>query len=173
MRPLLVEDIPQEGLEVSVEESPDTLDLRNDEFVSYIGKVAILLRFDKLGEKVRVKGKTNFNARLSCSRCLEYFSKRIDTAFNIVYEPQNLMTVKKEKVLDKAAADVYYYGKDRMLKVGEVVREIVMLNLPIKPLCRTGCAGLCPNCGKNLNQGSCSCRQKGLDHRFSKLKSNV
>lgn len=171
MRPLPVDHIPQEGLEIREEESPDMLDLRDDEFVSYAGKVAILLRFDKLGEKVRVKGEANFNVRLSCSRCLEPFSKKMDTAFNIVYEPQNLMSARKEEVLNEAAADVYYYGNDRMLEVGEAVRENVLLSLPLKPLCRTGCAGLCPDCGKNMNQGPCSCRQKRVDPRFSKLKN--
>ena len=51
---------------------------------------------------------------------------------------------------------VGYYQGDR-LDLGEVVREQVLLGLPLKPLCREDCQGLCPRCGKNRNAGPCGC----------------
>jgi uncharacterized metal-binding protein YceD (DUF177 family) len=54
--------------------------------------------------------------------------------------------------------------------VTEELRQTLLLALPIKPLCEDDCRGLCPRCGINLNTGSCDCRQKTIDPRWSGLR---
>ena len=56
-----------------------------------------------------------------------------------------------------------------ILDLTEAVRQYALLALPMKPLCRQDCAGLCPTCGRNLNQGGCDCPPQGLDPRWSGL----
>jgi uncharacterized protein len=66
---------------------------------------------------------------------------------------------------------VGYYEGDR-LDLGEVVREQVLLGLPLKPLCREDCHGLCPRCGKNRNAGACGCKpeEEAGDPRLEPLR---
>ena len=56
-----------------------------------------------------------------------------------------------------------------ILDLTEAVRQYALLALPMKPLCRQDCAGLCPTCGHNLNQGGCGCPPQGPDPRWSGL----
>ena len=66
---------------------------------------------------------------------------------------------------------VGYYEGDR-LDLGEVIREQVLLGLPLKPLCREDCQGLCPRCGKNRNAGPCGCtpEEEAGDARLEPLR---
>jgi uncharacterized protein len=58
-----------------------------------------------------------------------------------------------------------------ILDLTEAVRQYALLALPMKTLCRQDCAGLCPTCGRNLNQGGCDCPPQSVDPRFSKLSN--
>jgi len=56
-----------------------------------------------------------------------------------------------------------------ILDLTEAIRQYALLAVPMKPLCRGDCAGLCPNCGHNLNQGPCDCLPQKVDPRWSEL----
>ena len=71
---------------------------------------------------------------------------------------------------DEQDDDVSYYLGDR-IDLGEVVREHVALQLPMKPVCRDDCRGLCPQCGANWNEGTCDCRPDDMDPRLAVLRS--
>lgn len=60
--------------------------------------------------------------------------------------------------------------KDDRIDLSGLLRENVLLNLPIQPLCRAECRGLCPRCGINLNESSCQCRVQAPDPRFLRLQ---
>ena len=60
--------------------------------------------------------------------------------------------------------------KDDRLDLSGLLRESVLLNLPIQPLCRAECRGLCPRCGVNLNDTSCQCRSQAVDPRLLPLQ---
>jgi len=53
----------------------------------------------------------------------------------------------------------------------EEIRQCLLLELPMKPLCRTDCKGLCPQCGHNRNEGPCSCRTEEPEDPWEKLRS--
>jgi uncharacterized protein len=61
-------------------------------------------------------------------------------------------------------------NEHHVLDLAEAVRQYALLTLPMKPLCREDCAGLCSSCGHNLNQGPCDCQPQIVDPRWSKLK---
>jgi uncharacterized protein len=65
--------------------------------------------------------------------------------------------------------DISYYRDDR-IDLNELLREQFYLALPMKPLCRDDCKGLCPQCGTNLNTGACSCATQWEDPRLAPLK---
>ena len=59
--------------------------------------------------------------------------------------------------------------KHNILDLTEAIRQYALLAIPMKPLCRRDCAGLCPSCGSNLNQASCNCPAEPVDPRLSAL----
>ena len=66
--------------------------------------------------------------------------------------------------------DAFSIDSQHVLDITEAIRQYAVLALPMKPLCKPDCQGLCPHCGRNLNEGQCSCPQKSVDARWTKLK---
>ena len=70
-------------------------------------------------------------------------------------------------------ADAFVIDESHVLDLGEAVRQYTLLALPMKPVCRETCAGLCPCCGTNLNHGPCGCAVGHPDPPRAQLKSLV
>jgi len=67
-------------------------------------------------------------------------------------------------------ADSFTVDEHHVLDLYEAVRQYALLALPMKPLCKQECPGICPQCGKNLNEGKCSCPRRERDARWAKLE---
>lgn len=167
---ILIEDIPPEGLEVKKEEAASCFGLESNNFVHYTEPVSASLKIEKEGKLVRVSGDFSLKAGYICARCLVEFFKEIKSSIDTVYEPEPSTRAAEETYSSEEELKPSYYGKEKMIDLGEEIRQGVFLSLPVKPLCREACRGLCPYCGQNLNQSSCSCRIEKMDSRFSKLK---
>jgi uncharacterized protein len=63
----------------------------------------------------------------------------------------------------------FIIDEHHILDLTEAIRQYALLALPMKPLCQESCAGLCPSCGHNLNQGACNCPPEAGDPRWSEL----
>jgi uncharacterized protein len=87
---------------------------------------------------------------------------------NVVYHPAEEIGSEKHELHGDEMDMGFYQGED--LDLEELLREQVMLNAQMKPLCSETCKGLCPKCGRDLNTGSCSCVQKETDPRLEVLK---
>jgi uncharacterized metal-binding protein YceD (DUF177 family) len=98
-----------------------------------------------------------FNPTFVCVRCLESFSTSCKTSLSLNYVSGHDPHVATENV-DLTRTDIektYFTGSHIDLKIG--IREAIILSLPIAPLCKEDCAGLCPRCGANKNKVTCSC----------------
>jgi uncharacterized protein len=62
-------------------------------------------------------------------------------------------------------------NEQHILDLSEVLRQNLLLAVPMQPLCRPDCAGLCPTCGQDLNEGACECDSAGIDPRWADLGS--
>jgi len=60
--------------------------------------------------------------------------------------------------------------REEAVEVEEILKERIWLSIPMKPLCKEDCKGLCPTCGKDLNEGECDCPKEAIDPRFAVLK---
>ena len=89
--------------------------------------------------------------------------------FDLLYRPQGSDAGKEELSVTAAEAEVGYYQGEGLL-LEDVLREQVLLALPLKAICRDDCRGLCPHCGKNLNLEQCDCAEPMEDPRWSALK---
>jgi len=106
---------------------------------------------------------------LTCSRCLEPFQLPVDGAFDLRFLPASELAQGDEQEVQEEDLDTSYY-RDDQIDLNELLREQFYLALPMKPLCRDECKGLCPQCGTNWNTGACTCTTEWEDPRLAALK---
>jgi uncharacterized protein len=87
----------------------------------------------------------------------------------LLYRPLGTDAGNEELSVTVAEAEVGYYQGDGLV-LEDVLREQVLLAVPLKVVCREDCKGLCPTCGKNRNTEPCSCAATLGDPRWSALK---
>lgn len=105
---------------------------------------------------VLVQGRLHAQAMLSCSRCLEPVAVPLDVELEEIFTPT--IDVLTGRPVQNEEEDRALWIDDRhLLDLGEVLRQNVLLALPMHVLCREECRGLCPVCGQDLNRGSCGC----------------
>lgn len=157
--------------------SPADLDLRpatgepGDDY-RVKGDVRFSGRVRKLdGERFRLQGTVRAMLELDCSRCLEPFELPVVADVELSYVPQTAAVAQAPDVeLGEDDLTTAYYH-DHVLDLGEMIREQLTLALPMRPLCAEDCKGLCPQCGTNLNRGTCSCDVRWEDPRLAGLRS--
>lgn len=121
---------------------------------------------------VLVRGELSVEVELTCSRCLNQFR----CPFNIIIEEEYFPTADVVTGIPLSPPDdpgSFTIDQQNILDLSEAVRQYALLSVPMKPLCRDDCAGLCPTCGCNLNQVSCSCTTKQVDPRWAELSKLV
>ena len=126
------------------------------------------LASSSLGE-IRVRGKFAVRMAADCDRCLAPAEYPIDERFDLSYWPTTPGRPGEERHLDEDEADIgFYEGKG--LDLEDVLRERIILALPMQRVCRADCKGFCPVCGQNRNLADCGCREKAADDRWAALK---
>jgi uncharacterized protein len=118
---------------------------------------------------IRLRGTLNAGLELSCARCLEPVTQNVTRDFDLLYRPLGADAGRDELSVTDAEAEIGYYEGDGLL-LEDVLREQVLLALPLKVTCSEDCRGLCLHCGKNLNQEKCSCAVPMEDPRWLALK---
>jgi uncharacterized protein len=122
-----------------------------------------------LGDEIHVAGGLRTTVEAVCSRCLEPLRQPIDVEFDLFYRPMKTIAREEEIELKPSELEIgFYEGKG--LELDEILKEQVLLTLPMKQICREECRGLCPQCGQNLNQAGCTCKTERLDSRWSGLE---
>lgn len=118
---------------------------------------------------IRIVGDLSTQVELACARCLEPIHREVTRKFELLYRPQGSDAGKEELSVTAAEAEVGYYQGEGLL-LEDVLREQLLLALPLKAICREDCKGLCPHCGRNLNNEQCNCAEPLEDPRWSALK---
>ncbi len=121
-------------------------------------------------EEIRVQGRIEVTVASDCERCLESASFRVDRSFDLFYRPAAGGTPEVgELALKSGEIEIAFYDGDG-LALEDILREQVLLALPMQRLCQPGCQGLCPECGINRNHQRCSCVREVADDRWSALR---
>lgn len=134
---------------------PSSIEL-NDSRLVRDTDVDIDLVCESLTDGIVVRGRISADFHGECRRCLAPIVGRIEADVHELY--QVVMT----------DPDAFLIEGD-IIDLAPMVRETVLLDLPDAPLCRPDCPGLCPTCGRDLNQGLCSCPPETIDSRWSVL----
>ncbi len=123
----------------------------------------------KIIKDIRLRGRLSAGLELQCARCLEPVPQQVEREFDLLYRPLGTDAGRDELSVTDAEAEIGYYQGEGIL-LEDVLREQVLLALPLKITCRDDCRGLCLHCGKNLNLEQCSCAAPMEDPRWTALK---
>jgi uncharacterized protein len=155
----LSEGIHEVSEEISVEE------LGLSQPIKVLGNLKVNASVDRFEESFRVK--LNIQAELidQCDKCLEEFNFHFNETGEQIYQ------VGKGEYEDD---DIEVLPDNaREIDLSKLINEVFLINRPIQRICKDSCRGLCPDCGKNLNEATCDCKHESIDPRLEKLKSLI
>jgi len=120
-------------------------------------------------EEIRLRGTLTTEMEGDCERCLEPAVAPVRWSFDLFYRPAEDVSSAGEISLKEGEVEIGFYDGDG-LDLKEVLREQVLLAMPMQHLCREDCRGLCPQCGANRNLVACSCAPEVVDERWAALR---
>jgi len=119
--------------------------------------------------EVRIKGHLGAKMESECDRCLTIASFPLDCGFDLFYRPSESLALEEEVAIDEGEAEMGFYA-GAGIELEEILREQILLLLPMQRVCSADCKGICPVCGRNRNESSCDCRVEPADDRWSALR---
>jgi uncharacterized protein len=140
-----------------------------DPDVGFAQPIALDCQLFEVNRDVVVRGTLATSLRLTCSRCAEEIVVPLQVPLEAVYLPAPTASSEREKEIEDSGADVYAYS-EHVIDLREMVRDKLLLSIPLQPCCHPGCKGLCPSCGVNWNVSTCQCAQPGLGSPFHLLR---
>ncbi len=151
--------IQKHTLDVTLEPSEDT---QSDHVWGQV-------QFMHVSKGIWVSGLLNANGSCVCSRCLQAYQVSLQFALNEVYFPVLDINTGTPQALPEDADPDCTVDEHHILDITEAVRQSLIVAVPMKPLCRPDCAGLCPECGVDRNRVSCHCQDKNADPRWAPM----
>lgn len=171
-----IKDLELRPLDFEEEFQPDVIDLggevRQRTPLKTSGRAELVEEHHgkhQIIKDIRLRGRLSAGLELQCARCLDPVKQDVTRDFELLYRPLGVDAGRDELSVTDAEAEIGYYQGEGIL-LEDVLREQVLLALPLKITCRDDCKGLCPHCGKNLNQEQCSCSTPSEDPRWAALK---
>ena len=142
------------------------------------GAVRVRIHAPKMGEDVSLEGVAEAELECGCSRCLARYRHALREPFRIVLEPAGARVPSDPEAAAALARDGmclgdeldagWYRGSEIDLR--HYLQEVVVLALPVQPLCREDCRGLCPHCGVDRNVETCTCAEATPSSPFAVLR---
>jgi len=117
---------------------------------------------------IRLRGRFSGEFEVPCARCIEPVDIPLSAEFDLIFRPIGADADAPERSITAPETEIGYYQGDSLL-LEDVLREQVLLSLPVRTLCKPDCKGLCPRCGKNRNLEACSCDEASSDARWEAL----
>ena len=127
-------------------------------------------KLTKRTAQIDVEGKISADIEVDCTRCLKSVDKTLEFPFSVSYVTPENYSEAKETELRNDDLDVAVFEGDK-IDLTELVREQILLNLPVQVFCKEDCKGLCEKCGANLNLTDCNCKEEEIDPRWAALKN--
>jgi uncharacterized protein len=121
--------------------------------------------------EIRVHGRLQTEITFDCDRCLGPARQTVDAPFDLFYKPAatTLNTKEPEVAIDEGEAEMGFYEMPG-LELEDLLREQVLMSLPMQRVCRPDCQGICPVCGGNRNENPCTCETHAPNEQWAALK---
>jgi len=147
---------------------PGAIDF-SSENLRQIGPLQWNATAERAGEEIRIAGSLETTAELNCSRCLEPARIEVRRPFDLFFREsdENMYDEDEVELTEEDTRTAFFSGTE--LAIGDILREQVLLALPMKVLCKVDCKGLCPVCGANRNLNSCNCTDESFSPHMEKL----
>lgn len=168
---LYIKELPEDTSAQEFTCTPEDFALNYPEIES-VAEISVKANVTKNGDQVIFKGSLSHPAKLSCSRCTDEFNRTIksDLVFVLKFVPEA-----DAELLDEEESDDFCFLPEGTVEYDftTLVRERIILEVDLKPLCRPECRGICASCGKNLNIDDCNCSSDKSDERWLPLKDLI
>jgi uncharacterized protein len=168
-----VEEIKDREIRLVAEESlenyPVLMDLSRARECEFLAPIKIELAAFMEFDHIRVNGQVETVVRLSCSRCLTEYETNIVAPFTLFYNKISGVSLEDDLELTETDLVSVSYEGDYIDFTAEITEQIIM-EIPLKPLCKEDCLGLCSNCGADLNSVDCGCNRTETGLKFAALK---
>ena len=141
-------------------------DLEQDSPLKAAGVAELLAH---TGGEIRIQGRYNVVMSAECDRCLQKARFPLERNFDLFYRPMAVIARDQEVEIDEGEAEIGFYEHGG-LELEDILREQVLLALPMQRVCSEACRGICPVCGKNRNETRCDCKIESADDRWGALR---
>jgi uncharacterized protein len=166
-------DLEKDPIDFDLEMPPGAVDLGTE--AEQRGPLAASGRAEVLHEHrgpkdivadIRLRGRFAGKFQVPCARCVEPVEIPLAAEYDLIFRPAAADAEATERSITAPETEIGYYLKDSLV-LEDVLREQVLLSLPVRTLCKPDCKGLCPRCGADRNSQACSCA--GNDPRWEAL----
>ncbi|HCC02150.1 MAG TPA: nucleic acid-binding protein [Ruminococcaceae bacterium] len=163
----LKKKIQEEGTVLPIQYSFNLADLEFNAVHPFVSPIQVTGSIKMHSGFAQMKAETSFDFSIPCDRCTSQIHKRLTYRFS------HILVEALSNEEDGNDGRYIVLQEDGSLDVDNLLREDILLALPTKFLCKEDCKGLCPICGKNLNEGPCDCKQHQIDPRLEVLKQLI
>ena len=174
-----IEQIKEDGLALDFEKSAESFPVLSEMVASgectFAAPIRTALMALRIGDMVKIEGDIETSVYLPCSRCLQPFETSLKSNFALAYMQRTVTEVienTESQEVELNAEDMgiaYFQGEKINLK--DAIQEQVVMEFPLRPLCKLDCKGLCPKCGADMNEDPCDCEQRPSPGKFAALKN--
>ncbi len=162
-----IRQITDESKDFHFSETAEEMEI-SAEGIKFPNQIEVDLSANLSGDEVICQGEVFTTLEIECSRCLEVFDYEIKAPLRFVVQILDTPL----DIGDGGDDDFEVISKtDTYLDISQRVRDALVLEIPLKPLCGEDCRGLCSLCGANLNDGECDCKPDKSDERWDALKN--
>ena len=162
-----VKDLAVRKLRIRKSYAPGSIDYHSSE-IKQVAPLEVTATAELLEGQIRIEGQLETKIEMVCARCLEPVIEDVNRSFDLFYSPLPKGAKPKEDQLKDDDTEIAFFEGDGLF-LADVLREQVLLALPLKVICQSDCRGLCPNCGANLNHEECRCETHATDPRLAPL----
>jgi len=162
-----VKDLAVRKVHIRKEYAPGSIDYGSSE-VKQAGPLTVTTTAELLDGQIRIAGDLETKIEMVCARCLEPVIEEVHKDFDLLYQPLRKGVKHEEERLKDDDTEIGFFEGEGLF-LADVLKEQVLLSLPMKVICQSDCRGLCPTCGANLNHEVCRCETHATDPRLAPL----
>jgi uncharacterized protein len=162
-----VKDLAVRKLPIHKSYSPGSVDYHSSE-IKQVEPLEVTATAELHDGDIRIYGQLETKIEMSCARCLEPVLEEVSRSFDLSYTPLPKQSKPEEERLKEDESELGFFAGEGLF-LADVLREQVLLALPMKVICQSDCRGLCANCGANLNHEECRCETHATDPRLAPL----
>ncbi len=162
-----VKDLAVRKVHIRKSYAPGSIDFGTSE-VHQAGPLEVTATAELLEGVIRINGQLETKMEMVCARCLEPVHEEVQRDFDLFYQPLPKSAKPEEERLKDDDTEIGFFQGEGLF-LADVLKEQVLLALPMKVICQSDCRGLCASCGANLNHEECRCETHSSDPRLAPL----